>query len=172
VCVLWIWKWWSVREGRSETGRKVNPASMAGIALEIIAFVIVLAIREPAGTLPAPAYALAALLHIAAVGFGWQAAVWLGRAFRVQAVVTDSHRLVTTGPYAVVRHPIYASLLGMIIATAIILSDARSLLIALPVALIGTEIRVRAEDRLLAAHFGPQFEDYRRRVAAYIPGLR
>ena len=36
----------------------------------------------------------------------------------------------------------------------------------------GTEIRVRIEDALLAGRFGAAFEDYRRRVAAYIPFVR
>jgi protein-S-isoprenylcysteine O-methyltransferase Ste14 len=37
------------------------------------------------------------------------------------------------------------------------------------VLLIGTEIRVRTEDALLAAHFGEQFTAYRRSVGAYVP---
>jgi protein-S-isoprenylcysteine O-methyltransferase Ste14 len=37
---------------------------------------------------------------------------------------------------------------------------------------IGTEIRVRIEDRLLASRFGDQFLDYQRRVSAYIPFIR
>jgi protein-S-isoprenylcysteine O-methyltransferase Ste14 len=172
VCVLWIWKWWAARLGRSESGRKVNPASMLGMVIEAAAFAVALGVRDPSGTLPGWIYGSAAVLHIVAAAFGWQAAVWLGREFRVQAVVTDTHRLITSGPYAVVRHPIYASLLGMVAATGVILSDGRSLLLALPIAVIGTEIRVRAEDRLLAAHFGPQFEAYRKRVRAYLPGVR
>jgi protein-S-isoprenylcysteine O-methyltransferase Ste14 len=35
--------------------------------------------------------------------------------------------------------------------------------------IVGTEIRVRAEDRLLASHFGEEFTAYRSRVRAYIP---
>jgi len=40
------------------------------------------------------------------------------------------------------------------------------------VLIIGTEIRVRIEDRLLASRFGERFQDYQRSVPAYIPFLR
>jgi protein-S-isoprenylcysteine O-methyltransferase Ste14 len=42
---------------------------------------------------------------------------------------------------------------------------------ALILFLIGTEIRVRAEEKLLASQFGKEFEDYERHVPAYIPFL-
>jgi protein-S-isoprenylcysteine O-methyltransferase Ste14 len=45
-------------------------------------------------------------------------------------------------------------------------------LVAIAVFLIGTEIRVRIEDRLLASQFGDRFEEYRRRVPAYIPFIK
>jgi protein-S-isoprenylcysteine O-methyltransferase Ste14 len=38
--------------------------------------------------------------------------------------------------------------------------------------ILGTEIRVRSEDELLAQHFGERFEQYRSNVKAYLPGLR
>ncbi len=46
------------------------------------------------------------------------------------------------------------------------------LVIALPAFFAGTEIRVRAEDRLLAGRFKDSFEAYRSRVRAYIPFVR
>jgi protein-S-isoprenylcysteine O-methyltransferase Ste14 len=46
------------------------------------------------------------------------------------------------------------------------------LLLATIVFMLGTEIRVRIEDRLLAARFGDHFREYQRRVPAYIPFLK
>jgi len=43
------------------------------------------------------------------------------------------------------------------------------LLISFLVFMVGTEIRVRIEDQLLASHFGERFKEYKRRVPAYIP---
>jgi len=71
-----------------------------------------------------------------------------------------------------VRHPVYASMLGMLLATGFAWSSWPQLLAALVIFLVGTEIRVRAEDGLLAGRFGESFTAYRSRVRAYIPFLR
>jgi protein-S-isoprenylcysteine O-methyltransferase Ste14 len=42
---------------------------------------------------------------------------------------------------------------------------------ALVLFVAGTEIRVRTEEALLSAHFGEEFQNYKRRVSAYIPFL-
>jgi protein-S-isoprenylcysteine O-methyltransferase Ste14 len=68
---------------------------------------------------------------------------------RVDAGLNADHRLVTAGPYRVVR-----------------------LAVALLVFVAGTEIRVRIEDGLLASRFGEQFADFRRRMPAYVPFVR
>lgn len=63
-------------------------------------------------------------------------------------------------------------MLGMLLATGFAWSWWPLLLIALAIFLVGTEIRVRAEDRLPADRFGDSFAAYRSRVPAYIPFLR
>lgn len=96
----------------------------------------------------------------------------LGRQFRVQAGLYNDHELVRTGPYSVVRHPIYASLLSLLLATLLMLTPWEWIAVSLALFVAGTEIRVRAEDRLLASRFGAQFDDYRARVSAYLPFVR
>ncbi|MCX6622227.1 MAG: hypothetical protein NTY38_14390, partial [Acidobacteria bacterium] len=110
-----------VRRERSETAesRKKDyrdPRSMWGLLLEGVAFAIVWSFmrREP----PVLAEALSAfVLAGVSVLAGGAAVSELGRQWRVKAVVTEDHVLIRTGPYAVVRHPIYTSLLGMLLAT-------------------------------------------------------
>jgi protein-S-isoprenylcysteine O-methyltransferase Ste14 len=72
----------------------------------------------------------------------------------------------------VVRHPIFASLLGLLLATGLTITQWPALLASLAIFLVGTEIRVRAEEALLGARFGAEFEAYRKRTAAYIPFVR
>ena len=97
----------------------------------------------------------------------------LGRQWRVQAVVTDDHELITSGPYRVVRHPVYLAFLGMLLGTALIRGHPVAGLAAVLVFAAGTEIRVRAEERLLAATFKDRFAAYTLRTRwAYVPGLR
>ena len=109
--------------------------------------------------------ALAALLS-------WTGARALGRHLQLDAAIKTDHQLVRSGPYRIVRHPIYASMFCLLLGTGIMITPAWLFLCAIVVFLAGTEIRVRIEDHLLAARFGSEFADYRQTVSAYIPSLR
>ena len=75
-------------------------------------------------------------------------------------------------PYRVLRHPIYTSMLCVLFGTGVLITPWWLLLPSLLLFVIGTEIRVRIEDNLLASQFGEQFAEYRQRVPAYIPFLK
>ena len=89
-----------------------------------------------------------------------------------EAALSEDHKLITTGPYRWLRNPIYASMLGMLLQTG--LAKTWWLLFVLGVIffVIGTEIRVRAEERLLAERFGDEFTRYKATTPAYMPFLR
>jgi protein-S-isoprenylcysteine O-methyltransferase Ste14 len=74
--------------------------------------------------------------------------------------------------YARVRHPIYTSMMGMVLATGFCWTWWPMFVAAILCFVIGTEIRVRAEDRLLEQGFGEKFVAYRTRVRAYFPFVR
>lgn len=144
-----------------------------GLILETAAIFVVLLF--PAAGVPRshPLLLLAALFTGApAVAMMWTAILHLGRQFRITAGLYHDHKLVQTGPYRIVRHPIYASLLAMTLATGLLWTRWEWLLVALVMSAAGTEIRMWAEDRLLASRFGSAFMDYRRRTAGYLPFLR
>jgi protein-S-isoprenylcysteine O-methyltransferase Ste14 len=79
--------------------------------------------------------------------------------------------LITAGPYSIVRNPIYLSMLGMYVASALAVSRWPALLGGFIVFLAGTAIRIRSEEKLLRDAFGAQFDDYARRVPALLPRL-
>lgn len=95
--------------------------------------------------------------------------VALGRQWRIDAGLSADHRLVRSGPYRFVRHPIYTSMLCLLLGTGLIVSPLPLLVAATVVFMIGTEIRVRAEDALLENRFGDDFRKYRAEVPAYLP---
>ena len=87
----------------------------AGLFLECVAIFLAFACRMPGGEAPAW-WRVAGVVGcgpIAAV-LSWTAVRHLGRQFRVHAGLYVDHELVTTGPYAIVRHPIYTSLLALL----------------------------------------------------------
>jgi len=142
-----------------------------GIALECAAYAVATAFTQP--TAPG----LPRLLAVVVAGplgalVMWTAVAHLGRQFRINAGLYSDHELVRTGPYAVIRHPIYASMLLLLIATAMLVTRPLWMPLAFALFIAGTEIRVRTEDRLLASRFGDQFSAYQRAVAAYIPLVR
>lgn len=125
--------------------------------------------REPSG---APIGAAVVLIAVSAV-MAWKAVSHLGRQFRVHAGLYHDHELVRSGPYSIVRHPIYTSLMGMLVATMLLLgTDPGWCVASLLFFIVGTEIRVRSEDQLLESRFGKAFLEYRRQVRAYIPFVR
>ncbi len=122
---------------------------------------------------PGPArIAAACALAPAGAALAWWAVEHLGRQWRIQAGIWPDHRLVRTGPYHLVRHPIYASVFLLLLATALLRASWPILIFAAALFTAGTEIRIRIEERLLASRFGAEFQQYRRAVGAYFPFVR
>ena len=72
-----------------------------------------------------------------------------------------------------VRHPIYASLMAILLSRLLpLLTPWVWLAVSLALFVIGTEMRIRTEDGLLAARFGQAFEEYKKETPAYIPFVR
>ena len=95
----------------------------------------------------------------------------MGKNWSLVARTRPDHELVRTGPFAIVRHPIYLALLLYVISIAAALGHWQQLLIAVPLYLAGTIIRIRDEETLLRAQFGEEHARYVREVRALIPLL-
>ncbi len=144
-----------------------------GLALECAGIAVAWGFRLPEGSWPGwPRTIAGAALVPAAVALAFASVRHLGKQFRIQAGLYHDHELVRSGPYGLIRHPIYGSLLAMLLSTQLALTRAAWIPVSLALFLAGTEIRVRTEDGLLASRFGAAFDEYRRRVRAYIPFVR
>ena len=95
----------------------------------------------------------------------------LGKQWTYRARVLEGHVLITQGVYSRVRNPIYLGTLGMLISTGLAIARWPVLIGSAIVFLIGTEIRIRAEEKLLREAFGEKFEEYALRVPALVPRL-
>ena len=108
---------------------------------------------------------------VAAFGFCWWARVHLGRLWSGLVTVKADHRVVNTGPYGLVRHPIYTGVMGAAICLALIKASPAALAgAALLVA--GFAMTARKEERFLRAELGPEaYDAYAARIAMLLPGL-
>jgi protein-S-isoprenylcysteine O-methyltransferase Ste14 len=95
----------------------------------------------------------------------------LGKQWALRARLVEGHKLITEGPYAWVRNPIYTGMLGMLIATGLAMEHWLATIVAIPIFVVGLVIRVRSEEKLLRTAFGEEFEAYARRVSAVLPGI-
>ena len=93
----------------------------------------------------------------------------LGKQWTYEARVIQGHELITQGPFAVVRNPIYLGMFGVMVATGMACSTWWALGGAILVFLLGNRIRIRSEEKLLREAFGVQFDAYARRVPAFFP---
>jgi protein-S-isoprenylcysteine O-methyltransferase Ste14 len=149
------------------------PASRWGIFLVMLAFACVWAYVRPVGFHKSPfALIVSMVLAPLSTALVWGAASHLGRQWRYEAALSEDHELIQTGPYRWIRHPIYASMFGMLVATAAAYTWWPMGIAGAVFFLAGTEIRIAAEDRLLAERFHETFYAYRSRVRAYIPYIR
>ena len=152
----------------------IDPASTwTGFGLQVAAVFLAWACRLPAGEPPGLARVVGSMLlgPLAAI-LAWAAVRHLGRQYRITAGVWEDHELVRTGAYGLVRHPIYTSILLLLLSTLLLLTPWHWFAVSLALYIVGVEIRIHGEERLLARRFGEEFQRYRRDVWAYVPFLR
>ena len=109
-----------------------------------------------------------AALVAAGLLFTVWARVHLGRNWSGIVTLKHDHELVTSGPYAIVRHPIYSGLLLAFIGSAIANGEWRGL-VAVVVVAAALWRKLRLEERWMGEQFGTAYERYRRRVSALVP---
>jgi protein-S-isoprenylcysteine O-methyltransferase Ste14 len=108
-------------------------------------------------------------LDLAGVAFAIWARLLLGRNWSGMVLqVKAGHQLVQTGPYAIVRHPIYTGLLAAILGTALTRGTLAAYL-AFAAGVAALLIRVFVEEGLMRGEFGAVHEAWRRRTKKLIP---
>lgn len=150
--------------------------SLVGVAVQFSAIAVLWFFRRPSLSEPGAIVdtvlsLLAMLLAIGGVWLSRSSIRQLGENWSLPAQIHEGHQLVTTGPYATVRHPLHLGYLMMLLSAGAIMRSWEVLLAAIAISLIGIRIRTVIEERLLRQAFGVLFEEYVRRVPALIPRL-
>jgi protein-S-isoprenylcysteine O-methyltransferase Ste14 len=108
----------------------------------------------------------AGVIVIGAALVAW--AVLHFRSWRFRAALSEGHQLATGGPFGLLRHPIYMGLDLLALGSAIWVPTP-VLWIAFVLMAIGSDLRGRAEERILDEAFGDSYRDYCRRTRRFVP---
>jgi len=110
------------------------------------------------------------LVILGSILFVW-ARRTLGRHYSGHVSVKKEQELVHSGPYRIIRHPAYAGYLFMALGLALGYSSLLGFVSTLLILLPATVYRIHVEDKMLAEHFGTQFDQYARRTKRLLPGI-
>jgi protein-S-isoprenylcysteine O-methyltransferase Ste14 len=120
------------------------------------------------------ALALGALLYFPGMGLALWGRLALGRMYNVSSgfgvQLYAGHRLVTHGPFRIVRHPMYLGIIAAALGGLFVYRTWTTLFLA--VNFLALLRRARREEQALAAEFGAEWEAYRRRVPGWNPLAR
>ena len=104
----------------------------------------------------------------AGVGFAIWARLFLGTNWSAAVSVKEDHRLIRSGPYAIVRHPIYSGLLLAIFGTTLVVGKCRAL-VGFIILSTAWHVKSRTEERFMREEFGEEYLAYRSQVKGLIP---
>lgn len=94
----------------------------------------------------------------------------LGRFWSAHLTLREGHKLITSGPYASVRHPMYTVLTGLFAALTLV-SGSWMLVFLLVVVVSALASRVSKEEHMLIEQFGDEYRDYIQRTGRFLPKI-
>jgi protein-S-isoprenylcysteine O-methyltransferase Ste14 len=175
VAFFFATMWVHNRErGKTQGDNRDRGSRPATYALSLVGALLAFGapVLFPSARIPLPHalmfYTAIALFWAGTILYPW-AAITLGAFFRTSVQLLDGQRLVTRGPYRILRHPAYTA--GMLVFTGIGLATGNwlSLVGAMLSVAIAYAWRIRIEEAALRERFGAEFEAHRRRTWAIIP---
>ena len=92
------------------------------------------------------------------------------RSWRLQAKIDTGHELATGGPFALMRHPIYVGIDLLGLGTALWIPTGMEFTAAL-LLIIGSDLRARAEEKVLVQAFGDAYTAYMAKTKRFIPSV-
>jgi protein-S-isoprenylcysteine O-methyltransferase Ste14 len=173
--VLWALSWIAAAGWTNRTEAKPAPTSQAGYRIVLTIGGLVLAVRAHGYTGDLRFWHVSwtgawICVGLIAAGFEfcWWARIHLGRLWSSQVTRKSDHRVIDTGPYAIVRHPIYTGILCAVYATAAAKGTIFGICGAIIIT-VGIWMKARLEEKWLGQELGQDYEAYRRRVPMLLP---
>jgi len=177
--VVWVvfLLYWQIKAFNTKTTKRLEPA--ASRILRLLAFLIVIVLLSttriplpwlyfqlwPVGLWP---FWLGAVMTVAGLLFAVWAREHLGRNWSRSVTIKQDHELITSGPYTLVRHPIYTGILTGFLGTAIAISQLRGVIV-LAIVFLVFWAKLRMEEEWMRSQFGETYATYAHQTAALVP---
>ena len=172
--LLWLGYWWF--EARNTARARKSESLLTAVVYRgatVVAIVLIFGLKRQRIELwptNIPLLGIAVILMLCGFAFAIWARRHIGRFWSARVTLKEGHQLIESGPYSLVRHPIYSGLLLSMAATVMTIGTVQS--VCGYAFLVGALVfKLAAEERLLAANFGEAYQKYQKRVKALIPGV-
>jgi Putative protein-S-isoprenylcysteine methyltransferase len=183
IWVVGVVAWYVIRypfERRAKRVRVVasrrTTSEIVGLAAAVIGMAVIPAIYVATGfpeaaDYPAQVWAVVvgALVYASALWLFRRSHKELGRNWSITLEIREKHKLIRTGPYALVRHPMYTSFLLMAVGQAFLIANwavAAAGLLGFAVLAI---LRIGKEERMMRDTFGDEYVAYIRQTKRIVP---
>ena len=179
--VVWVAfiVYWRIKASDTKTSQRLEPKTWP--ILRAFTFLIVITLLSipriplpwlyrqlwPSGLWP---FWIGAAITVGGLLFAVWARRHLGRNWSNAVTIKQGHELITTGPYAWVRHPIYTGILAGFLGTAIALSQVRGIIGFVLIFLV-LWAKLRIEEEWMRSQFGETYATYAHQTAALVPYL-
>jgi protein-S-isoprenylcysteine O-methyltransferase Ste14 len=179
--VVWIafLLYWQIKATNTTATQRLESAAsrILRVFIFLIAILLLSTTRIPLPWLYLPLWPsgfwpfwLGAALTVAGILFAVLAREHLGSNWSRSVTIKQGHELITTGPYAVVRHPIYTGILTGFLGMAIAISQVRGFIVFVLI-FLAFWIKLRMEEQWMRSQFGEAYATYARQTAALVPYL-
>lgn len=108
------------------------------------------------------------VLTLGGIAFAIWARLYLGDNWSARVTLKEDHLLITGGPYAIVRHPIYTGLLLAVLGTVVAHREVRGL-VGFGLIILMLRLKTQVEESFMMERFGDEYGEYRGRVKALVP---
>lgn len=163
-----------IRGGKGEAGKLVRRQSVVRVVmiLALYAALTLLPFGDRRSIGEMPDVLAAAWVGLGLSGLGFLFVFWsgyaLGKQYSPEVTIQEGHKLVTGGPYRVIRHPRYLGVILLAVGLSLLFHSW----IGLAAAILFTGIlvmRIKDEEAMLHREFGPEWESYCRKSWRLIP---
>jgi len=176
--VVWIFffLYWQIKAANTKTTQRLEPAAsrILRVFIFLIAIVLLSTTRIPlpwlyrqlwpSGIWP---FWIGAAVTVVGLLFAIWARQHLGSNWSRSVTIKQGHELITTGPYAVVRHPIYTGILTGFLGMAIAISQVRGFIVFV-LFFLAFWIKLRIEEQWMRSQFGEAYTSYAHQTAALV----